>query len=106
MVVHRWTNLSWRLNIALSSTDGRHGIRDLRNPLSDNASQFLRHSAKDSYTELVGKLEQRYGTRNQKEKYRAEIRRRWRRKDEPVTELAESIRRLMVLAYPGDQADE
>ena len=78
----------------------------LRNSLAGNAAQFLRDSARDTYSELVRKLDQRYGTKNQQERYRAEIRSRRRRKDEPVTELAESIRGLIRLAYPGDLSNE
>ena len=40
-----------------------------------------------------------------KKKYRTELRCRRRRKDEPVTELAEAVRSLMLLAYPGDQSN-
>ena len=77
----------------------------MRNSLAGNASQFLRDSAKDSYSELIKKLERRYSTQNQQERYLAEIWCRRRRKDEPVTELAEVIRGLMMLAYPGDQSE-
>ena len=76
----------------------------LRNSLSGSASQLLRGSASDSYSELVGKLERRYGTEGQQERFRAEIRCRRRKKGESVAELAEDIRCLMALAYPGDQA--
>ena len=75
----------------------------LRNSLTGSASQLLRDSASDTYSELIGKLERRYGTKGQQERFRAEIRCRRRKKDESVTELAEDIRGLMALAYPGDQ---
>ena len=69
----------------------------LRNSLTGNASQLLRNSANDTYSELVGKLERRYGTKGQQERFRAEIRCRRRKKDESVAELAEAIRGLMTL---------
>ena len=75
----------------------------LRNALTGSAAQLLRDSANDSYADLVSKLERRYGTKGQQERFRTEIRCRRRKKDEPVTELAEAIRGLMTLAYPGDQ---
>ena len=75
----------------------------LKNSLTGGANQLLRTAADDCYSELLAKLERRYGTKHQEEKYRTEIRCRQRRRDEPVTELAESIRGLMLLAYPGDQ---
>ena len=78
----------------------------LRNSLTGSAAQLLRDSASSSYGELLAKLERRYGTQNQQERYRTEVRCRRRKKDEPVTELAEAIRGLMMLAYPGDQANE
>ena len=77
----------------------------LKNSLCGNATQLLRDSMSCTYRELLDKLERRFGTRNQQERYRTEIRCRRRRKDEPVTELAEAIRGLMMLAYPGDQSD-
>ena len=77
----------------------------LRNSLTGTATQLLRDSANSSYAELLAKLERRYGTKNMQEKYRTELRCRRRRKDEPVTELAEAIRGLMMLAYPGEQSD-
>ena len=64
----------------------------LKNSLFGNATQLLRDSARCTYRELLDKLERRYGTKGQQEKYRTEIRCRRRRKDEPITELAESIR--------------
>jgi len=78
----------------------------LMNSLTGSAAQLLRDSADCTYKELIKKLERRYGTKNQQERYRTEIRCRRRKKEEPVTELAEAIRGLMMLAYPGDQTDE
>ena len=42
----------------------------LMNSLSGTAAQLLRDSVGCTYSELLHKLERRYGTRNQKEKYR------------------------------------
>ena len=75
----------------------------LRNSLTGNATQLLRDSATSTYKELLEKLERRYGTQLQQEKFRTELRCRRRKKDEPVAELAEAVRNLMMLAYPGDQ---
>jgi hypothetical protein len=75
----------------------------LKNSLAGIATQLLRDSADNTYEQLIEKLERRFGTKNQQERYRTEIRCRRRKKDEPLTELAESIRGLMMLAYPGDQ---
>ena len=75
----------------------------LRNSLTGNATQLLRDSAASTYKELLEKLERRYGTQLQQEKFRTELRCRRRKKDEPVAELAEAVRNLMMLAYPGDQ---
>ena len=78
----------------------------LLNSLTGGATQLLRDSARSTYAELIRKLERRYGTKFQQERYRTEVRCRRRKKDESVAELAEAIRELMMLAYPGDQTED
>ena len=60
----------------------------LLNSLTGNASQLLRDSIDNTFTELVTKLERRYGTKGQQERFRTELRCKRRKKDEPVAELA------------------
>ena len=69
------------------------------------AQQILRDVSKASYKQVVAKLQCRFGTKDQQEKFRTELRCRKRRKGETLVELAESIRDLMVRAYSGDQSD-
>ena len=64
----------------------------LKNSLTGGAAQLLRDSANSTYKELIAKLERRYGTKNQQERYRTEIRYRIRKKGESVPELAQAIR--------------
>jgi hypothetical protein len=55
-----------------------------------------------SYEELVSRLSRRYGSKEQHEKFRHELRSRRRKKDEGLQELAQDIERLAALAYPSD----
>ena len=54
-----------------------------------------------NFTELVRILRNRFGSEQQAERFRAELRNRRRRKGEKIQELYQDIRRLMALAYPG-----
>ena len=54
-----------------------------------------------NYEDLVEKLRRRFGSRDQQEKFRVEIRYRKRRSNESLQELAQDIERLVRLAYPG-----
>jgi len=50
---------------------------------------------------LIDILRNRFGTQNQAERYRAELRKRKRRRNESLQSLYQDICRLMSLAYPG-----
>jgi uncharacterized membrane protein len=47
-------------------------------------------------------LRQRYGSTEQREKFRHELRARRRKRDENLQEMAEDIERLAALAYLDD----
>jgi len=70
--------------------------------LQKEAAQLLWNAQDLSYEELVDKLKDRFGSRNL-EKFQTELRCRRRWKGESVRELAQDIRRLLTLSYPGDQ---
>ena len=55
-----------------------------------------------SYNELADRILRRYGSAGQEEKYQAELRALRRRRGESLQELQQTVRRLMVLAYPGE----
>jgi len=57
-----------------------------------------------SFRQLVTRLRTRFGSLDMEEKYQTEIQCRRRRPDETLRELAQDIRRLMMLAYPGDRS--
>lgn len=55
-----------------------------------------------TFDQLVTKLKDRFGAVGIEERYQTELRCRRRREGESIRELAQDIRRLMSLAYPGD----
>ena len=84
----------------------RDRLFHLKNCLEGAAGQILWNvDPTVSFTELVRILRNRFGSEQQAERFRAELRSRRCRKGERIQELYQDIRRLMVLAYPG-QAGE
>ena len=73
--------------------------------LQRDAAQLLWDSDNLSFDELVEKLKQRFGSRGMEARYQTELRCRRRRKDESIREVAQDIRRLLALAYPGQQSE-
>jgi hypothetical protein len=53
------------------------------------------------YEKLVAALETRFGPGRQTQLYRAQLKNRIRKRNEPVIELAQEIKRLVRLAYPS-----
>ena len=58
-----------------------------------------------SYEKLVSSLRQRFGSENQTEVYKIELRNRRRGPHESLSSLMQDIRRLMVLAYSAATSD-
>lgn len=56
---------------------------------------------KHDYDRLVKALTERFEPENQCEIYKAQIKQRIRKRDEPLTELAQDIKRLTRMAYPS-----
>lgn len=56
---------------------------------------------KRDYHRLVKALTERFEPENQCELYKAQIKQRIRKRDEPLTELAQDIKRLTRMAYPS-----
>jgi hypothetical protein len=68
------------------------------------ASQVLRAlptEKRKTYKDIVIALERRFNPENQTELYRAQLRNRQRKTQESLPELAQDIRRLVMLAYPN-----
>ena len=80
--------------------DADDKVAHLRWSLVDNAAQLLWETEGMSYSQLVRRLRERFGSAGQEEKYQTELRCRRRIRNESTRELAQDIRRLMSLAYP------
>ena len=57
-----------------------------------------------TYKELLEKLRCRYSGKGMEERFQTELRCRRRHRGESLRELAQDIRRLMTLAYPGEKS--
>ena len=82
----------------------REKLHYLRWSLTGAAAQMLWGTKRMSFRELVGRLRSRFGSLDMEEKYQTEVQCRRRRSEETLRELAQDIRRLMMLAYPGDRS--
>jgi len=82
----------------------REKLQYLRWSLTRTAAQMLWRTEGMSFRQLVIRLRTRFGSLDMEEKYQTEIQCRRRRPDETLRELAQDIRRLMMLAYPGDRS--
>ncbi|KAJ8048662.1 hypothetical protein HOLleu_01064 [Holothuria leucospilota] len=58
-----------------------------------------------NYESLVDALTRRFGSKNQTELHRVELKNKQRKKGETLPELAQSVRRLSKLAYPDAKND-
>jgi len=76
----------------------------LRWALAETAAQVLWGAEDLSYAELLEKLKCRFSGKVMEEKYQTELRCRRRGRGESLRELAQDIRRLMVMAYPGEKS--
>ena len=76
----------------------------LRWSLTGAAAQLLWGAEGLSYEELLKKLRCRYSSKGMEEKFQTELRCRRRHRGESLRELAQDIRRLMALAYPGEKS--
>jgi len=72
--------------------------------LTGAAAQLLWGSEDLTYEELLEKIERRFGGQGVEEKYQTELRCRRRSKGQSLRELAQDIRRLMAMAYPGEKS--
>ena len=71
--------------------------------MEGNAAQLL-HSCKGrlTYDNLLQKLRQRYGSSEQVDRYRQEIRNRRQKPNESLSELATDIEKLVTFGYPDE----
>jgi len=78
----------------------------LRWSLTGPAAQLLWDASGENYEDLVEKLRARFGGKGMEERFQTELRCRRRGKGESLRELAQDIRRLMALAYPGERSSQ
>ena len=88
-----------------NSWDVTEKLQYLRWSLTGVAARMLWGTEDMSYKELVARLRSRFGSLDMEEKYQAELQCRRRKPNESFRELAQDIRRLMMLAYPGDRSN-
>ena len=70
--------------------------------LSGEASNILKDIKENiSFEELEQRLKARYGSLDQVEAYRVQLKSRRRKRGESLSDLMKDIRRLFLLAYPG-----
>ena len=79
-------------------------IAHLRWSLTGCAAQLLWGTEGLSYKQLVEKLKARFGAEGMEERFETELRCRRRKPNESLRELAQDIRRLMILAYPEEKS--
>jgi hypothetical protein len=84
--------------------NSRDKAAHLRWSLTGTAAQLLWNTESLSYENLVEKLRDRFGGKGMEERFQTELRCRRRAKGESLRELAQDIRRLMALAYPGEKS--
>ena len=65
----------------------------------------LSEAERGEYKVLLKALDNKFGTGNQVEIYRATLKSRTRKKDESLPKLAQAITRLTCLAFPGIPCD-
>ena len=79
-------------------------LAHLRWSLTGTAAQLLWSAEDLNYEELVEKLKSRFGGKGMEGRFQTELRCRRRKRGETLRELAQDIRRLMSLAYPGEKS--
>ena len=91
---NRWDDRTMAFELALSLRD------DAQVTLSD-----LKPQERKNYRSIVTALTSRFEPEDQSELFRSELKSRFRKKEEPLTEFAQDIKRLVRLAYPNTDVD-
>ena len=82
--------------------DNRERLYHLRASLEGPAGQVLWDAGQQSSVEdVITLLKNRFGSLNEEERYRSELKARRRRRGESLQMVYQDIRRLMALAFPG-----
>ena len=87
--------------------DDSDKLFELRTSLVVAAGKILWDAAKQStVSRIVALLKARFGSENEAERFRAELRNRMRTKGEPLHKLYQDVCCLISLAYPGELSAE
>jgi len=82
--------------------DDRERLCHLRASLEGPAGQVLWDAGQQSSVDgVITLLKNRFGSLNEEERYRSELKARRRRRGESLQSVYQDIRRLMALAFPG-----
>ena len=65
----------------------------------------LKPQERKNYRSIVTALTSCFEPEDQSELFRSELKSRFRKKEEPLTEFAQDIKRLVRLAYPNTNVD-
>ena len=77
----------------------------LKAALTGTASYLVYESRGLTYEDMKEKLRTRYGTREQQERFKVELRTRRRSHNESLQDLSHDIERLVALAYPDTSSE-
>ena len=91
---NKWDDRTKAFELALSLRD------DTQVTLS-----YLKPQERKNFKSIVTALTSRFEPEVQSELFRSELKSRFRKKDEPLTEFAQDIKRLVRLAYPNTDVD-
>ena len=82
--------------------DDRERLCHIRASLEGPAGQVLWDAGQQSSVdEVIRLLQNRFGSLNEEERYRSELKARRRRRGESLQSVYQDIRRIMALAFPG-----
>jgi len=84
--------------------DEEDKLAHLRWSLTGSAAQLLWDSDGLNYKQLVKKFQSRFGGNGMEEKFQTELQCRRRHPKESLRELGQDVRRLIILAYPGENS--
>src|SRR6218665_1838177 len=74
--------------------------------LTDSAAQFIWESSEiETAEDLIKRLEDRFGSKDQQAVYRVLLENRRQAPDETLSSLVSDVRKLLALAYPTEHSD-
>lgn len=90
---------------AYNEWDSADRAAHLRASLTGAAAHLFWQTPDVTYDEIIDKLRSRFGTKEQQEQHRIELKYRRRGEGETLQELSQDIEKLVALAYPATDHD-